>query len=336
MKASNGHFFAGFAVSALVLGGAAVRADLTWDIQQLTFDGGTKASVSAQNGSVAWSRFDGSQSEVFLWNGSTIANLTTATGQPGSNVSLYHGTVAGEAADGIYTWNGATATRITSDTGNPSLYDGTIAWTHLVSPGTTFELQYWNGATIQTLDTWSDPTHDSWGCSLYQGKVAYKSGGVGGGVWYWDGTRRIQVDGNGGAVPSLYDGKIAYVQGGNYISYWDGEHLREVDAASISPSLCSGQVAYCKLVNNKSWEIMFWDGTATAQVTHGTADVLTPSLDVNSTGTCIAWLQDVGGGNQEVFYAKLVPEPSMAALLLLGLAGVARRRRRRDGKNISE
>lgn len=330
-KRSKGLLAAGV-IGWLASGGAGVRADLVWDIQQLTFDGGTKASISAHNGSVAWSRFDGVHNEVFLWNGSTISNLSALTGKEGARVSLYNGTVAWVGDDGIYYWDGATATRISTDAGtsNPSLYGGTVAWTRFVS-GDTFELRYWNGSTVQTLDTWADPSWASWSCSLYDGKAAYKSGGLGGGVWYWDGAQRIVVDGYGSS-PSLYDGKIAYVQSNTYISYWDGADRSEVDSTSRDPSLSNDDIAYSKLVNNSIWQIMFWDGATTDQVTHDDNSVANsiPSLDVSGGGTRIAWLKDIGGLQGDIYYARLVPEPSTAVLVLLGLGGAAQCRRRRQ------
>ena len=201
-----------------------------WDIRQLTSDGGVKSGVCAQNGSVLWTRVDGDKSDLYLWNGQYITNLSAVTGLAGGSGSLYNGTVAWHGANGgIYYWNGSNTVQVTSEdaVSMPSLYAGTIAWTHHVT-NNTFTLRYWDGATNQVLDTWQDPTFSSWTCSLYNGKIAYGSGGVGGGVLYWDGVKRVQVDPNGTA-PSLYDGKIAYVQSGVYISYWNGTTHVEVD-----------------------------------------------------------------------------------------------------------
>ena len=278
-----------------------------WDIRQLTSDGGVKSGVCAQNGSVLWTRVDGNKSDLYLWNGQYITNLSAVTGLAGGSGSLYNGTVAWHGANGgIYYWNGSNTVQVTSEdaVSMPSLYAGTIAWTHHVT-NNTFTLRYWDGATNQVLDTWQDPTFSSWTCSLYNGKIAYGSGGVGGGVLYWDGVKRVQVDPNGTA-PSLYDGKIAYVQSGVYISYWNGTTHVEVDKDGESPSLCAGKIAYSKLVNNTSWQIVFWDGATNYQVTFDPAIVsdVTPALDVSPAVTTIAWIQNTSGDSAEIFIAK--------------------------------
>jgi len=280
-----------------------------WETRQLTSDGGVKSGVCAQNGSVLWTRVDTTNNltALYLWNGQYTTNLTAVTGLVGGSGSLYNGTVAWLGNDdNIYYWNGSNTVKVTSEkaVSKPSLYAGTIAWTHHVISN-TFALHYWDGTTNRVLDTWQDPTFASWACSLYDGKVAYFSGGPGGGVWYWDGAKRVVVD-HSGTAPSLYDGKIAYVQSGYYISYWNGTNRVEVDMDGEDPSLCAGEIAYSKLVNNTAWQIMFWDGTKKQQLTFdpGTVSDVTPALDISSTGTTIAWIQNSGGESAEIFIAK--------------------------------
>lgn len=292
----------------LAIAGAA-RPAAAWEVCQLTSDGGVKSGLCAQNGSVLWARANGTNSDLFLWNGQYITNLTAVTGQGGTGGSLYNGTVAWRGINGgIYYWNGSNTVQVTSDdaVSRPSLYAGTIAWTHK-GDSNTFTLHYWDGATTQVLDTWQDPTWSSWACSLYDGKIAYASGGVGGGVLYWDGTQRVQVDPSGTA-PSLYDGKIAYLQSGYYISFWNGTNHVEVDTASEVPSLCAGKIAYSKLVNNSLWQIMFWDGVTKHQITFDPATVSdgTPALDVSPAVTTIAWIQDSSGESSEIFIARQI------------------------------
>jgi hypothetical protein len=292
----------------LAVAGTARHA-AAWEVRQLTSDGGIKSGVCAQNGSVLWTRVDGSKAELYLWNGQYTTNLTAVTGLGGGSGSLYNGTVAWIGNNGrIYYWNGSNTVQVTTETAvsRPSLYAGTIAWTH-IGDSNTFTLHYWDGATTQVLDTWQDPTWSSWTCSLYNGKIAYFSGGAGGGVWYWDGTKRVPVD-HSGTAPSLYDGKIAYVQSGYYISYWNGTNRMEVDLDSEVPSLCAGKIAYSKLVNNKSWQIMFWDGVTNHQMTFDPATVSdgTPALDVSPAATTIAWIKNSGGVADEICIAKQI------------------------------
>ena len=289
----------------LTIAGAAAPAT-AWEVRQLTSDGGIKSGVCAQNGSVLWARAYGGKSDLYLWNGQYITNLTAVTGLGGTGGSLYNGTVAWRGTNGgIYYWNGSNTVQITSDgaVSRPSLYAGTIAWTHM-STSNIFTLHYWDGATTQVLDTWQDHTLSSWTCALYDGKIAYDSGGVGGGVLYWDGTKRVQVDPSGTA-PSLYDGKIAYVQNGNYVSYWDGTNYLEVNMDSETPSLCAGKIAYTKLIKN-NWQIMYWDGATNHQMTFDAATVSdsAPALDVSRSSTTIAWIQDSSGESSEIFLAS--------------------------------
>jgi len=302
-------FPANFLLAGLLAIAGTAGPAAAWEIRQLTSDGGVKSGLCAQNGSVLWTRvdLDTNKVELYLWNGQYTTNLTAVTGLAGGGGSLYNGTVAWRGTNGgIYYWNGSHTVKVTAESGvsQPSLYAGTIAWTHL-GTSNTFTLQYWDGTTNQVLDTWQDPTWSSWECSLYAGRIAYVSGGVGGGVWYWDGTKRVEVD-HSGTAPSLYDGKIAYVQGGVYISYWNGTNKVEVDQDGEAPALCAGKIAYSKLVNNTAWQIVFWDGATKHQVTFDPATVsdVTPALDVSSVGTTIAWIQNSGGDSAEIFIAQ--------------------------------
>ena len=63
----------------LAVAGAAGPAG-AWEVRQLTSDGGVKSGLCAQNGSVLWARVDGSNSDLYLWNGQYITNLTAVTG----------------------------------------------------------------------------------------------------------------------------------------------------------------------------------------------------------------------------------------------------------------
>jgi hypothetical protein len=59
----------GFANRFLLLAGLLVMAGTAgtaaaWEVRQLTSDGGIKSGLCAQNGSVLWTRVDGSRSEL--------------------------------------------------------------------------------------------------------------------------------------------------------------------------------------------------------------------------------------------------------------------------------
>ena len=164
--------------------------------------------VQLNSGRIAWTQFDGNDSEVYFWDGTYIA------GQP--NITQI-------------TDNDTNETRLS--------FDGDmIAWSVLNHPSGDNELYYWDGAATYQLDTTTAP--------LGNGKISVSNGGIAWldvsthNIYYWDGAFTAgnpnivtAVAGGNSTLgsPSLHEGTIAYRRkdSGRYpndsaIFYWDG------------------------------------------------------------------------------------------------------------------
>lgn len=191
--------------------------------------------VSLSNGRIAWTQFDGNDSEIYLWDGSYIS------GQP--NI-----------------------TQITDNDSNEMRlsFDGdVIAWSVLNYPSGDNELHYWDGTATHQLDTTTAP--------LGNGKISVSNGGIAWldvsthNIYYWDGTFTASDPNIVAAVaggnswlgsPSLHDGTIAYRKkdSGRYpddsaIFYWDGTDSTQLSEwysinSDYVPSLSADSVVY--------------------------------------------------------------------------------------------
>jgi hypothetical protein len=167
----------------------------------------------------------------------------------------------------------------------PSIYNDTIAWVSYPTSEPT-GIYYWDGSSTTYVADGSSP-------SLYDGTIAYYSTEDGGSIYYWDGSSSTYV-GQGGH-PSLYNGTIAYDNGGS-IYYWDGSSSTYIGEGGI-PSLYNGTIAW-QWYDGTDLEILYWNGTATTQITDN--DYL--DEDASLYNGQIAWSGDVNGQREILFW----------------------------------
>jgi hypothetical protein len=118
-------------VASLVTG---ICFAVTFETHQLTNNNTIDESPSLYSGAIAWQQWDGTDSEIYYWDGNNTIQITdnnTDDWLP----SLYNGTIAWHGWDGndfeIYYWDGVIITQVTdnnADEGRVSLWRGTIAW----------------------------------------------------------------------------------------------------------------------------------------------------------------------------------------------------------------
>lgn len=248
---------------------------------------------------------DGS-SEIFLFDGSAIAQITDAVGGSSGNPSLSGGSIAFESSsdltggnpDGsseIFLFDGSAILQITdsasSESRNPSLAGGSVAFESSAdltgeNPDHSSELFLFDGSSILQITHSDSGTLGNLDPSLDQGSIAFSyrpDAHSSPEIHLFDGTSIVQVIDSvtGSYHPSLDAGSIAFESSGDLT----GENA------------------------DRNREIFLYDGSAIVQITHTNpgrldhAESLGPSLDngsiaFESTG-------DLTGGNgdraEEIF-----------------------------------
>jgi hypothetical protein len=123
-------------------------------------------------------------------------------------------------------------------------------------------------------------------------------------VWLWNGTLTEitdEIEGHMTVDHSLNAGGIAYEYGSSptLIKYWDGATVHDV-GPGFSPCLYAGTVVY-EIWDGHDWEIRYWDGSTTLNITDNDFDDGDPSL----YGTIIAWTGRLQGVGNHIFYVDL-------------------------------
>jgi formylglycine-generating enzyme required for sulfatase activity len=293
--------------AGLILSFCPLQSRAGWVVQQITTNNVYDFYPSLYNGTIAWQGWDGSDLEIYYWNGSTIQQITNNSVDD-IYPSPYNGTIAWQHWDGsdweIYYWNGSTIQQITDNSVNdysPSLYNGAIAW--YASDGSDGEIYYWNGSTIQQI---SDNSEDDYYPSLYNGTIAWAGwDGSDYEIYYWNGSTIQPITDNSvhDFYPSLYNGTIAWhgMDGSDYeIYYWNGSTIQQITDNSVDdwpPSLYNGTIAWVGW-DGSDREIYYWNGSTIQQITDNSEPGYAPSL-YNGT---IAW-RGWDGSDYEIYYA---------------------------------
>jgi hypothetical protein len=155
------------------------------------------------SGKVVWQQYDGSDWEIFFWNGSAVQQLTNNSTDDRNPKINDLGQVAWEHYDGtdweIYFWDGSTTQQVTNNDTNdldPEINgSGEITWKNQST--TTFgsglppsDILLWDGSTTQALAEKVDP-FDAWApCINDAGQVAWvgHSDINGSRILMWDGV----------------------------------------------------------------------------------------------------------------------------------------------------
>ncbi|MEA3489097.1 MAG: hypothetical protein U9R44_01985 [Candidatus Omnitrophota bacterium] len=303
-----------------------------WITRQVTDNTTNDQHPSLYNNEIAWQGWDGTDYEIYYWDGTTTTQITSNT-IPDRFPSLYNGEIAWhggyDAGDDyeIYYWNGATTTQITDNAAqdsNPSLYNGEIAWQG--NEGGDYEIYYYNGTTTTQITT--NAVTDELP-SLYNGEIAWCSNNVE--IYYYNGTTTTQIADNmvGDGYPSLYNGTIAW-EGSDFANweyhlyYWDGTTTTSLMSTSVFdpsfqikyPSLYNGAIAWYDYVDDA--EIYYYNGTTTTQITDNIPHDFDPSL---YNGAIAWWGVLDGGSDHEIYYARLASAWIGDAIISLGLEG---------------
>jgi hypothetical protein len=173
--------------------------------------------ASLYDGSIAFSGYAEGHNELYLWDGTSITQLTN--GSSGTPIpSLYENTIAWIDAGVLY-YNNGTDVQIICDSKfvdwSPSLFNGQIAYSAR-EVGEDLEIYLWNGSeSIQITDNNVDDINPS----LFDGTIAWSSkfniDWDSNEIMFWDGCQHYQLTDNElpDVHPSNYNGNIAWCSG---------------------------------------------------------------------------------------------------------------------------
>ena len=212
-------------------------------VQPVTNNGDDLADRDPQiwGNQVVWSGFDGHDFEIYLWDGTSVRQLTDNE---------------------------------TDDT-EPRVHDGKVVWQG--SDGSDSEIFYWDGAKVLRLT--NDAVEDT-APRIHAGEVVWEehAGATREIVLYRAGARtRITRNALDDAAPDVEHGVVVWqgFDGHDWEIYrWQRGHVTQLtdnDVDDVEPLLSDGAVAW-RGFDGHDWEVYAWSGGVTTRVTDDDAD----------------------------------------------------------------
>ncbi len=254
----------------LVIGSCSNSFASTHIISQISTPGSEHSTVN-DNGHVVWSAHDGTDWEIFFYDGTTTTQLTNNTLDDAKPIININGEVVWYTHDGtdweILYYDGTTTTQLTNNTvddyGSTINANGDILWHGW--DGTDWEIFYYDGATTTQLT--NNTLDDAWPVMNENGQAVWFGwDGADLEIFYYDGTTTTQLTNNifDDAGPSINANGHAVWHG------WDGT----------------------------DFEIFHYDGTTTTQITDNSLDDGQPVMNANGNIVWHGW----DGTDVEIFY----------------------------------
>jgi hypothetical protein len=248
-------------------------------------------------GQVAWQGWDGSDWEIYFWDGVSTIQIT--------NNSLYdrppqmhNGQIVWSAYDGnddeIFFWDGVTTTQLTNNTYNdwrPQIHNGQLVWDG--SDGTDYEIFFWDGVTTTQL---TNNTTTDMLPQIHNGQVVW----MGDEIFFWDGVSTTQLTNNGtGGYPQIHNGQVVW-HSADDIFFWDGVSTTQITNNALNnsfPEIDNGQIVWAGGPGGGTLEVFFWDGVSTTQLTNNNYNDHDPQIQNGQ----VVWMGH-NGDDREVFF----------------------------------
>jgi hypothetical protein len=258
-------------------------------------------------GQVVWEAYDGHDTEIFLWNGGSVQQLTDndrndygASLNDAGQVAWGTGPPVWDTGPGdLSFWDGASVRVIAHNTSNdsqPQLNQaGQIAWIGIADDGSQIFL--WDGAAVRQLS--HSFTHPFSPRLNNRGQIVWLGDALGNisYVYLWDGTS-VRFLGNArkeGDPPQINDAGQVVWHGQSpdglrqWVYLWDRGNLRILAELSLSqynrgasPQINrAGQVVWKEVVEG-AWALFLWDGTTIRTLKGRPGEPA--GLQINNTG----------------------------------------------------
>ena len=317
-----------FLSTLAVLTAASISYSQSFNIIQLTNNSydDQQADIN-DNGHVVWHGWDGSDWEIFKYNGTSTAQLTNNSyNDYYPQISdkyghvVWYGYAYGTNAD-ILLYNGApTNTNITDNPYDSDVHPDINTGGHMVWESVfnlydaNVEIEYYDGNTIKIISA----NHKS----DYMRPHINNAGHV---VWYgWDGSDWEIFYYNGTTITQLtdnsYDDLYPHINNAGHvvwygwdgsdweIFYYNGTTITQLTDNSYSdgfPQISNNGHVVWHGQNGSDWEIFYYNGTTITQLTDNAYNDYAPSINDNGY---VAW-HGSDGLDYEIFLAIPLPDP---------------------------
>ncbi|MCP4715488.1 MAG: PKD domain-containing protein [Deltaproteobacteria bacterium] len=315
-----------FSVTPEAMGGW-VTTQLTTNTEQ---DGDPKVNA---NGHVVWVGHDGSDFEIFYYNGSSVLQLTNNAEGDGSPQINDSGCVVWVGYYGsdfkIFYYDGSTVSQLTDTVYKDYFYPQINAAGHVVwqgkAEGSDYEIFYYDGNTVTQLTT---NLHDDESPQINVNGHVVWSGHDGSDyeIFYYDGSAVSQLTTNavGDTSPKINAaGHVVWSghDGSDYeIFYYDGSTVKQLTINSFQdrdPQINdNGHVVWYGREGG-DYEIFCYDGSTITQLTDNSLFDAYPQI--NAAGHVI-WYGAVNESDFAIFYYDGSTVTHLAAYMLEGFA----------------
>ncbi|UCF80044.1 MAG: pre-peptidase C-terminal domain-containing protein [Acidobacteriota bacterium] len=250
---------------------------------QLTDNAFNDTDPRIHNGQVVWQGWDGSDNEIFFWDGFTTTQFTdNASGD--FNPRLHNGQVVWQGWDGsdneIFLYDGVTTINISNNAledFDPRIHNGQVVWRGWY--GSNYEILFWDGVSTTQL---TDNALEDFDPQIHNGQVVWQ--GWDGSDWeifFWDGVSTTQLTDNASddLYSRIHNGQVVWSgwDGSDYeIFLYDGVTTINISNNALhdfDPRIHNGQVVW-RADDGSDNEIFLYDGFTTTQLTNNSfADV---------------------------------------------------------------
>ena len=267
------------------------------------------------NGYVVWEGWDGTDYEIYLYNGSAIINISNNTYDDYNPQINNNGYVTWEGSDGpdyeIYLYNGATVIKITNNTYgdyNPRINNnGFIAWEG--SDGPDYEIYLYNGSA--TLVKITNNTNGDYNPQINDNGFVVWEGwdGTDYEIYFYNSTTTTNISNNSS------DDYNPQINNNGFVAWegWDGTdyEIYLFKGTAITNISNNSYDDYNPLINNRGYvvwegsdgpdtEIFYYYGTNITQVTKNPYNDTTPQI--NDKGNIVWSYYD--GTDWEIFLSS--------------------------------
>lgn len=306
-----------------------------WHTTRLTY-GTYSYRPSVYDGQVAYTAWEGNQTEVFYWDGG-ITTRVTNTQQNEGTASLWGDLIAwnryyqDQKQGDIYYYEVSTQ-RTHQLTNTPELdethtkvWNGQIVW-DTYSDAYEYEVVHWDGSAMHRFQTHNNQRPHP---HIGNGRIAWVDRGFqssGYLVKMWDGTSESFISENGRIEYFAFDGECAWWSRDGIREYWDGQSVAIIDPGfrTMEASVDSGFVIFEGREPQEQYsEIYDWHANQVIRVTDNDVSDEYPSIWVGDGRVHIAYTRRYGHQEPDVMYAwAMIPEPATLAIVLLGGLGI--------------
>ena len=293
-----------------------------WDgtnVEQLTDNSVDDNSPHVRDGNIIWISGSSTDAEVSFWNGVSTSVLTnnsveefaprTSNGQ-----AVWCVRDSADPADtDIVFWNGSAEVILTDDTTfneEPDINTGWVAWSHWNGAETKYDLHVWDGSSEQVITQGlmmgRHPRFDNHNVSFF----GFPQGLYSDDVYYWDGSTITNVSDNlwNDMNQAVSNGAVTWMGADNagwQIWLWANGTKTKLTTfwnPSVDPDIDSGQVVFSTQNANYDYEIMYFDGSGTTNVSNRDGWDEKPQIKNNR----VVW-QGFDGNDKEIFVGVRTP-----------------------------